>query len=380
MKYYIIAGEASGDLHGSNLMKGLYAADPQCDVRFWGGDRMAAVGGTMVRHYKGTAVMGFVEVLAKANKILGNLSFCKKDILEYSPDVVILIDFAGFNLKIARFAKEHGIRTFYYIAPKVWAWKEGRITKLRKYVDKLFIIFPFEIEYFHKKGIDAVYRGNPLIDSIANHRSSHETRAEFLQRHHLEEKPIIALLAGSRKTEISWLLPRFKEAAALLPEGYQILLAGAPSIELEYYRKYIEGSNIKLIPDDTYGVLRNAEAAVVASGTASLETALIGTPQVVCYGGNPISFWIAKQFILHSKSISYISLGNLIINRQAFRELLQDDCTGKTISDEVVRLISDHQYRDEMLHNYSEIQKALGGEGASVKVAEAMIEELKKQQ
>ena len=379
MKYYIIAGEASGDLHGSNLMKGLYAADPQCDVRFWGGDRMAAVGGTMVRHYKGTAVMGFVEVLAKANKILGNLSFCKKDILEYSPDVVILIDYAGFNLKIARFAKENGIRTFYYIAPKVWAWKEGRITKLRKYVDKLFIIFPFEIDYFHKKGIDAIYRGNPLIDSIASHRSSHETRAEFLQRHHLEEKPIIALLAGSRKTEISWLLPRFKEAAALLPEGYQILLAGAPSIELEYYIKYIEGSNIKLIPDDTYGVLRNAEAAVVASGTASLETALIGTPQVVCYGGNPISFWIAKQFILHSKSISYISLGNLIINRQAFRELLQDDCTSKTISDEVVRLISDHQYRDEMLHNYSEIRKALGGEGASVKVAEAMIEELKKQ-
>ena len=371
MKYYIIAGEASGDLHGSNLMKGLYAADPQCDVRFWGGDRMAAVGGTMVRHYKGTAVMGFVEVLAKANKILGNLSFCKKDILEYSPDVVILIDYAGFNLKIARFAKEHGIRTFYYIAPKVWAWKEGRITKLRR--------FPFEIEYFHKKGIDAIYRGNPLIDSIANHRSSHETRAEFLQRHNLEDKPIIALLAGSRKTEISWLLPRYKEAAALLPEGYQILLAGAPSIELEYYRKYIEGSNIKLIPDDTYGVLRNAEAAVVASGTASLETALIGTPQVVCYGGNPISFWIAKQFILHSKSISYISLGNLIINRQAFRELLQDECTGKTISDEVVRLISDHQYRDEMLHNYSEIRKALGGEGASVKVAEAMIEELKKQ-
>lgn len=379
MKYYIIAGEASGDLHGSNLMKGLYATDPHCDVRFWGGDRMAAVGGTMVRHYKGTAVMGFVEVLAKANKILGNLSFCKKDILEYSPDVVILIDYAGFNLKIARFAKENGIRTFYYIAPKVWAWKEGRITKLRKYVDKLFIIFPFEIDYFHKKGIDAIYRGNPLIDSIANHRSSHDTRAEFLQRHHLEEKPIIALLAGSRKTEISWLLPRFKEAAALLPEGYQILLAGAPSIELEYYRKYIEGSNIKLIPDDTYGVLRNAEAAVVASGTASLETALIGTPQVVCYGGNPISFWIAKQFILHSKSISYISLGNLIINRQAFRELLQDECTGKTISDEVVRLISDHQYRDEMLYNYSEIQKALGGEGASIKVAEAMIKELKKQ-
>ncbi len=380
MKYYIIAGEASGDLHGSNLMKGLYVADPQCDVRFWGGDRMAAAGGTMVRHYKETAVMGFVEVLAKAHKVLNNLSHCKKDILKYSPDVVILIDYAGFNLKIARFAKEHGIRTFYYIAPKVWAWKEGRIKKIRKYVDKLFIIFPFETDYFHKKNINAIYRGNPLIDSIANHRSCSESREEFLQRHSLEDKPIIALLAGSRKGEISWLLPRYKEAAALLPEGYQILLAGAPSIELEYYTKYIEGSNIKLIADDTYGVLCNAEAAIVASGTASLETALIGTPQVVCYGGNPISFWIAKQFILHSKSISYISLGNLIINRQAFRELLQDQCTAKTISDEVRRLVSDLPYREEMLQNYSDIRKALGDEGASVKVAEAMIEELKKQQ
>lgn len=380
MKYYIIAGEASGDLHGSNLMKGLYASDPECDVRFWGGDKMAAVGGTLVSHYKSTAVMGFVEVVAKARRILGNLSFCKRDILEYAPDVVILIDYAGFNLKIARFAKEHGIRTFYYIAPKVWAWKEGRITKLRKYVDKLFIIFPFEIEYFRKKGIDAIYRGNPLIDSIADHRCSHESREEFLSRHSLENKPVIALLAGSRKNEIGWLMPRYIEAAKLLPEGYQLLLAGAPSIEEEYYQKFISGTNIKLISDDTYGVIKNAEAAIVASGTASLETALIGTPQVVCYGGNPISFWIAKQFILHSKSISYISLGNLIINRQAFRELLQDDCTGKTISDEVVRLISDHQYRDEMLHNYSEIQKALGGEGASVKVAEAMIEELKKKQ
>lgn len=377
MKYYIIAGEASGDLHGSNLMKGLYASDPECDVRFWGGDKMAAVGGTMVRHYKGTAVMGFVEVVAKAKQILGNLSFCKRDILEYSPDVVILIDYAGFNLKIAKFAKGHGIKTFYYIAPKVWAWKESRLKNLRDDVDKLFIIFPFEIEYFKKKNIDAIYRGNPLLDSIASHRCSHESREEFLKRHSLEDKPIIALLAGSRKNEIGWLMPRYLEAARLLPEGYQLLLAGAPSIEDEYYQNFISGSNIKLIKDDTYGVIKNAEAAIVASGTASLETALIGTPQVVCYGANPVTFWIAKQFILHLSSISYISLGNLIINKQAFRELLQNDCTGATITQEVERLISDSGYRGEMLRRYGEIRDALGGEGASIKVAKAMIEELK---
>jgi lipid-A-disaccharide synthase len=378
MKYYIIAGEASGDLHGSNLMKGLYAADPECDIRFWGGDKMAAVGGTMVRHYKSTAVMGFVEVLAKARLILGNLSFCKKDILEYAPDVVILIDYAGFNLKIARFAKQHGIRTFYYIAPKVWAWKEGRLKNLRRDVDKLFIIFPFEIEYFQKKNIDTIYRGNPLIDSIANHRCSHESRGEFLQRHSLEDKPIIALLAGSRKNEIGWLMPRYLEAVRLMSQRYQFVLAGAPSIDEDYYQKFICGTNIKLIRDDTYGAIKHADAAIVASGTASLETALIGTPQVVCYGGNPISFWIAKQFILHSKSISYISLGNLIINRQAFRELLQDDCTGKSISDEVERLICDSTYREEMIRGYGEIRQALGNEGASIKIAKAMIEELKK--
>ncbi len=377
MRYYIIAGEASGDLHGSNLMKGLYAADPECDVRFWGGDKMASVGGTMVRHYKETAVMGFVEVLAKANKVLNNLSYCKKDILEYKPDVVILIDYAGFNLKIARFAKEHSIKTFYYIAPKVWAWKEGRLKNLRRDVDKLFIIFPFEIEYFQKKNIDVIYRGNPLIDSIANHRCTHESRVEFLQRHSLEDKPIIALLAGSRKNEIGWLLPRYVEAARLMPQEYQFILAGAPSIEEEYYSKFISGTNIKLIKDDTYGAIKHAEAAVVASGTASLETALIGTPQVVCYGGNPITIWIAKQFILRSGSISYISLGNLIINKLAFRELIQDECTGKTISDEVQRLTSDSAYREEMINKYGEIRQALGNEGASVKIAKAMIEELK---
>lgn len=374
MKYYIISGEASGDLHGSNLMKGLYEADPQCDIRFWGGDKMAAVGGTMVRHYKGAAIMGFVEVVAKARQILNNLSFCKKDILEYAPDVVVLIDYAGFNLKIAKFAKAQGIKVFYYIAPKVWAWKENRIKRLKADVDKLFIIFPFEIEYFQKKGIDAIYRGNPLIDSVADHRCCHESREDFLKRHSLEDKPIIALLAGSRKNEIGWLMPRYLEAAKLLPEGHQLLLAGAPSIEESYYQKFIAGSNIKLIKDDTYGVIKNAVAAIVASGTASLETAIIGTPQVVCYGGNAVSIWIAKLFV----KLPYISLGNLIINKQAFRELIQEECTGKSISDEINRLICDSQYRGDMLEKYREIKEALGSEGASVKVAKAMIDELNK--
>lgn len=378
MKYYIISGEASGDLHGSNLMKGLYASDPSCEVRFWGGDKMAAVGGSMVRHYKETAVMGFVEVLAKAKKVLGNLSFCKKDLLEYAPDVVILIDYAGFNLKIAKFAKSHGIKVFYYIAPKVWAWKEGRIKNLREDVDKLFIIFPFEIEYFNKHGIETIYRGNPLIDSIANHPSSTETRQDFLNRHQLQEKPSIVLLPGSRKGEIGWLMPRYIEAARHFPSEYQILLTAAPSIEREYYTKYLSGTRIKLIENDTYAAIRHSEAAVVASGTASLETALIGTPQVVCYGGNPISFYIAKRLVMRS-SISYISLGNIIINKQAFRELLQDDCTPETICQEVNNLIFDKGYRGTMMERYGEIRSALGSEGASVKVAQAMINELKNQ-
>lgn len=378
MKYYIISGEASGDLHGSNLMKGLYASDPECDIRFWGGDKMASVGGTIVRHFRETAVMGFVEVLGKARKLLSNLSFCKKDILEYSPDVIILIDYAGFNLKIAKFAKEHQIKVFYYIAPKVWAWKEGRIKDLKKYVDKLFIIFPFEIEYFKKHGIDAVYRGNPLIDSVGEHPCQNESKEAFLKKHSLEDRPIIALLAGSRTGEISWLMPHYKRFSELQVQSdfsnYQILLAGAPSIDEEYYNKWLRGSNIKLIKDDTYGALKWADAAVVASGTASLETALIGTPQVVCYGGNPITIAIAKWFV----KLNYISLANLILDNQIFKELIQEECSGENIMKEVESLLFDNEYREVMLKKYSSVKEILGGEGASVKIANAMIQELKK--
>lgn len=372
MKYYIIAGEASGDLHGSNLMKGLYSSDSECDVRFWGGDMMASVGGTLVRHYKDTAVMGFIEVLGKLGKIASNLSYCQKDILSYSPDVVILIDYPGFNLKIAKFAKKRGIKVFYYISPKVWAWKEKRVKNLREDIDRLFIIFPFEIGYFEKKGVNAIYCGNPLVDSIARSTALQETRAEFLQRNSLSQKPIIAILAGSRKTEIDWLLPRYIEAIRNYSSEYQYILAAAPSIELSYYDKYIRDLPMKAVQGETYSILRWAQAAIIASGTASLEAALIGTPQMVAYGGNPISFKIAKHFV----KIPYVSLGNLIIDRLAFKEFLQDDCNSTNISAELDRLLHDSGYIAAMKSSYDEIRQRLGGEGASVRVAQAMIKEL----
>ena len=285
MKYYIIAGEASGDLHGSNLMRGLLAHDPSCEIRFWGGDRMAAVGGTLVRDYRDNAVMGLVEVIGRLGSILSNLRFCKQDILGWKPDAVILIDYPGFNLKIARFAHEHGFKVFYYIPPKVWARGEGRIRLLKKYVDRTFIIFPFEVPYFEAKGVSAVYNGNPLVDNIAATPSVNMTREEFLRSHSLTDdgRELIALLAGSRKMEVDYLLPR---------------LAAAPSIDRSYYDRYLHGNpDIDIIYGDTYGVLCHSAAAAISSGTASLEAAVIGTPQVVCYGMNPITYAIARMVV-----------------------------------------------------------------------------------
>lgn len=372
MRYYIIAGEASGDMHGSNLMKGLLTADPECDFRFWGGDMMAEVAGKMVRHYKDTAVMGFVEVLMNLGKISENFRLCRQDLLSYRPDVIVLIDYPGFNLKMARFAKEHGIKVFYYISPKVWAWKEGRVKQLKKYVDKLFIIFPFEVEYFKRKGIDAIYCGNPLIDRISSNRCSTETRQDFLKRHSLPDKPSIALLAGSRKMEIDFLLPKMVKAAGQFQDRYQLLLAAAPSIDLSHYRRYTDGSPIIIIENDTYSVLKHSEAAVISSGTASLEAAIIGTPQVVCYGGNAISIMLAKAFI----KIPTISLANIILGRIIFKEMVQNDCTPHTIAAELTRLLTDPDYIQKMKSDYAQLHATLGGEGASVKVAKAMVAEL----
>ena len=391
MKYYIIAGEASGDLHGSNLMKGIYAEDPDAQIRFWGGDCMQSVwevmesgtpgGSGLVRHYKEGAVMGFVEVLAKIPKLLGNIKSCKQDIIAWNPDVVILIDYPGFNFKIAEFAHKAGLKVFYYIAPKVWASREGRIEKLRKYVDKLFIVFPFEIPYFRSKGIDFIYKGNPLVDAVDNSAALNETRQDFFNRCSLADTPYIAMLAGSRKGEISTMMPVLTEFASKLhslPEysDYQFIIAGAPARTMSDYTKYLTEENskyIKVLFGETQAIIRNAEAAVVNSGTASLETVLFNTPQAVGYITNPLTYRLAKMII----KIKYISLGNLIVDKLAFKEFIQDDCNADALIKEIRSLIEDQDYRNAMLQNYAEIREALGGSGASSAVAKSMIQELK---
>lgn len=387
MKYYIIAGEASGDLHGSKLMEGIFAEDPKADIRFWGGDKMAAIGGTLVKHYKKGAVMGFWEVFKQASQLLNNLKNCKKDILEWKPDVVILIDYPGFNFEIAEFAHKAGFKVFYYIAPKVWASREGRIKKLKAYVDKLFIVFPFEKSYFDSKGISYIYKGNPLVDEIETSQALKETRKDFLKRNNLEDKPIIALLAGSRKGEINKMMPVLIDFTHQLSQykrykNYLFLIGGAPARHMKDYevhlekarKKGIDTSRIKVLFGETQSIVCQAEAAVINSGTASLEAALIGTPQVVGYIASWISFEIAKRIV----KVKYISLGNLIINRLAFKELIQNDCNADALVTEVRALIENEAYRKKMLDDYTCIKDALGGNGASKSVARAMIEELKK--
>ena len=391
MRYYIIAGEASGDLHGSNLMKGIYAEDPEAEIRFWGGDLMLSAwqdleagvrNSGLVRHYKDGAVMGFVEVVAKARKLLGNVSFCKKDILEWKPDVVILIDYPGFNFKIAEFAHNAGFKVFYYIAPKVWASREGRIKKLKAYVDKLFIVFPFEKPYFDSKGISYIYKGTPFVDAVDCSRAMNETREDFFVRTGLENKPFIAMLAGSRKPEISTMMPVLTEFASKMcqiPEysEYQFLVAGAPARSMADYEPWLTEDNkryIKVLFGETQSIIRNAEAAIVNSGTASLETALFGTPQVVGYITNPLTYWIARKIV----KITYISLGNLLIDKLAFKEFIQKECNADALVKEIRELIENEDRRNRMLDDYADIRAALGGTGASDAVAKAMIEEITK--
>ena len=387
MKYYIIAGEASGDLHGSNLMRGLYQEDPAADIRFWGGDLMNEVykehqdGVGLVQDYKDGAIIGFIQVALKARSYFEKFKRCFADISSWNPDVVILIDYPGFKFRVAEWAHNKGFKVYYYIAPKVWASREGRIKKLKAFVDKLFIVFPFEIPYFTKKGIDFIYKGNPLIDAIDNSVALKESREEFLRRNSLPDSPVIALMAGSRTGEISSMMPVFMEFADkmhALPEyaDYQFIVAAAPSRSMSDYSKYVSGREayVKVVFGQSYAVLRHAAAAVVNSGTASLETALIGTPQVVAYKSAAINFVIAKQII----KIRFISLGNLILNRTCFRELLQFYFTPDNVLQEVLRMIEDTEYRENMLAGYQEIRNALGGRGASAAVAKAMIEELRK--
>ena len=370
MKYYIIAGEASGDLHGANLMKALYKEDSNADIRFWGGDLMEAVGGTLVKHYKELAFMGFVEVLFHLKTILNNIKICKKDIADFQPDVIIFIDYPGFNLRIAKWAKEAGFKTHYYISPQIWAWKESRITEIKRDVDKMYVILPFEKDFYEgKHNFPVEFVGHPLIDAIHNQPTIDGT--SFRAANQLNDKPIIAILPGSRKQEITKMLSVMLSVVNDFPE-YQFVIAGAPSQEFSFYEGFIANENIKFVSNKTYPLLQNATAALVTSGTATLETALFKVPEVVCYKGSWASYQIAKRII----TLKYISLVNLIMDEEVVTELIQEDCSTKRIREELRKLLEPN-YRQNLLLKYDVLEEKLGGIGASAKTAKLIVGDLK---
>lgn len=372
MKYYIIAGEVSGDLHASYLMKEIRREDPDAEFRFWGGDQMQSQGGEMVKHIRELAFMGFVEVVANLKTILSNLKLCKKDILEYQPDALILVDYPGFNLRIAKFAYKHNIKTFYYISPKVWAWKKGRIKTMQKVLTKLFIIFPFEKEFYKRYDFDVEYVGNPLLDEIYDYRKNID-KEDFLEEYGLGDKPIIALLPGSRKQEIKTLLPIQTKLIEKYPE-FDFIIAGISTFPRSYYERYMENPESLIVFDRTYSILNVAHAAVVCSGTATLETAIFNVPELVCYKANPISFAIGKMLV----DLKYISLVNIILNKLAVVELLQSDWNEDALQEEFRNIAFDEQYRAEMFMEYTNLRSLLGDSGASYKVANSIIECLRK--
>lgn len=363
MRYYLVAGEASGDLHGANLMKALKEKDPQAEFRCFGGDKMKAEGGTLVKHYAEMAFMGFTEVLLNLQTIFKNMKACKADVKAYAPDVLILIDFPGFNLKIASFAKAAGIRVFYYISPKVWAWNQKRVLNIKKVVDQMFCILPFEVDFYQEWGMTVDYVGNPLLDE----KSAFVPNAYFKQKNGLSDQDIIAFLPGSRKQEIERLLPDMLSVTENFPD-HQFVVAGAPSFPAAYYQQFIGAKNVKLVFNQTYDLLTVSAAAVVASGTATLETALFAVPQVVVYRGGAISIAIARLLV----KIKFISLVNLIMNRQVVTELIQQDCNTANITECLVGLIGGPQH-EQIIADYQELAVLMGKPGASAKTAGLML-------
>lgn len=359
MKYYIIAGEASGDLHGANLIKELKAQDNTADVRCWGGDKMQTAGGVVVKHINDLAFMGFFEVVKHLPTILGNISFCKKDILAYQPDVVILIDYPGFNFRLFEFLKKHHLKIFYYISPQLWAWKKGRVKKVKQYVDHMFVIFPFEKDFYEKYGVQVDYVGHPLLDEMRN--------AEFGMQN--EQPNNIALVPGSRKQEISYLLPEYLKVVDEFPQ-YKFIVTGMSGIGEAFYRNIIGSKNVELIMDDTYGVLKKSKAAIVTSGTATLETALHNIPEVICYKGNPISYFIINALI--DKSIGFICIVNLISGKRVVEELIQTDVNKNRLVAELKK-ITEGEERQRILSDYELLRQKLGNAGASKRAAELML-------
>ncbi len=373
MRYFLIAGEASGDLHGSNLVRELKLQDSDAQFRFFGGDLMAAQAGVPpVKHYSEMAFMGFVRVLMNLRKIGRNMEQCKAEIIDFKPDVVILIDFAGFNLRIAEFAKSLGLKTVFYISPKIWAWKQNRIKKIKKYIDKMLTILPFETEFYASFDYPVEYVGNPILDAIEEFRSGdHQTEADFRKANNLTDKPIIGLLAGSRKQEVDFMLPVMIEVSRQFPE-YQFVISGAPGLDRDYYTKVIGADcDIPIVFGQTYNLLKFSRAALVTSGTATLETALFGVPEAVLYRISAPDFLyrIGRKLL----KVKWISLANLIVGREIIRELVQMDCNPRTIADELRKILADEQYDAEFQRNYAELRQRMGSAVASQRAAQAVI-------
>jgi lipid-A-disaccharide synthase len=371
MKYYIIAGEASGDLHGANLMKAILEKDSNADIRFWGGDLMQNTGGVLVKHYRDLAFMGFLEVAMNLKTILKNIKICKDDIEKFQPDLIIFIDYPGFNMRIATWAKERKIPTHYYISPQIWAWKENRIKAIKRDVDYMYVILPFEKDFYEKKhNFPVEFVGHPLIDAIQDRKSIDEL--VFRKEHQLDEKPIIALLPGSRKQEITKMLSGMLSVVKDFPD-YQFVIAGAPSQDYSFYEPFLKKKNVHFISNKTYDLLSVSHAALVTSGTATLETALFKVPEVVCYKGSWVSYQIAKRII----TLKYISLVNLIMDKEVVTELIQDKFNTKNIKTELHKILKGED-REEMINYYNELEQKLGGNGASKKTAKLIISTLEK--
>ena len=370
MKYCLIAGEASGDLHGSNLMKGLKGLDRGAEFRYFGGDLMAAEGGTLVRHYRQTAVMGFIKVILNLGRISRNLKLCKQDILDYSPDAIVLIDYSGFNLRIARWANPVGFRVIYYISPKVWVWNSKRVNTIKKYVDRMYVILPFEVDFYRKHDYTVEYVGNPVLDSVDESAALPEPREKFLSRNSLEDKPLVALLAGSRMQEIMHCLPEMLAIVKDFPH-YRFVIAGAPGISPDIYSNYIGEEDVSIVFDQTYELLMQSEAAVVTSGTATLETALFGVPEAVVYKMGRLTFYIGKLIV---KPV-FFSLVNLILDREVVKEILQYRLS-EQISAELHRILGDSDYRQKMLDDFKEMRLRLGKPGTYTRLAGRIVEYL----
>lgn len=371
MKYYIIAGEASGDLHAAYLMKGIINNDSTAEFRFWGGNLMKKYSQNIVKHYKELAFMGFIDVLKNLRKILKNEKFCKKDIINYNPDCVILVDYPGFNLRIAEFTKKNSFKTYYYISPKIWAWKKSRAKKIKLYIDKMFVIFPFEIDFYNKFNYEAIYTGNPTVEVIELKKEIKPSKEEFLSKHKLSDKQIIALLSGSRKQEILRLLPEMTKIANQF-KNYQFVVAGVSFLNKKYYAFAENIENVTVIFDDTYNLLQHSVAAVVTSGTATLETAMFKIPQVVCYKTEFLFYFLARLVV----KIKFISLVNIILNKKVVEEVIQVKMS-KRIKNELSKILFEANYRHQMLSDYNVLEKMLGEKGSPERTAKIIVESLK---